>query len=217
MQATEDWLRSFFSDFLGSQYKSVAYSDCVAAACKTFKPAAFIDRAQSAAAAAFTAGLAINVPEIRARVSQIEAEGLESVIATAAQRLRDDKRVLTREAVLEYFSDDPDLERLLQLADGCSVPAPPDFVPNFGEGGATMRANRDADPSAPLLVHALKDAEAGLSIILPLSVVVKAAKAAGINFMCQSPFLGRRGATRWDGPSQIIHILPLAPHRTTRT
>ena len=111
--------------------------------------------------------------------ADVTRDGLESVLSRAAQRLRDSDRVLTHDAVNKFFADDPDYARLIDLANGCDVPVHADFVPNFGEG-ATMRGNNDADPSAPLLVHALRDAAAGLVIILPLSVAAAAAKKEGI-------------------------------------
>ena len=69
-----------------------------------------------------------------------------------------------------------------------ATPVHAEFVPNFGEG-VTMRGNSAADPSAPLLVHALRDAAAGLVIILPLSVAAAAAKKEGIKLHVSERFL----------------------------
>ena len=49
--------------------------------------------------------------------------------------------------------------------------------------------NRAADPAPPLLAHALRDAEAGLTIILPLSTVRDAAHLRGLRFHVSERFL----------------------------
>ena len=129
---------------------------------------------------------------------------------------RDTRHVLTRNAVDNLFPDDPDWERVLKLADDCEIPVHPEFVPNCGEG-ATMRAGHDADPSAPLLVHALRDAEAGLCVKLPLAVAVKAAKAEGIKLHVSERFLRDKDGDPLGRPIPFTPTLLRVPRRTIRT
>ena len=154
--AAEDSI-SFFHGLLEGQYKSLSYVDFIALASKTFKPERYIDRANAAARQLFASGLAVDAAATRQLVQLVADIGIHEVITQSAQRLRDARRVLTREAVETVFENDLDKVRLLELADGCDITTHPDFVPNFGEG-VSMRANRVADPTAPLLAHALRDA-----------------------------------------------------------
>ena len=133
-------------------------------------------------------GTSLDYEAIDRAIESVNTVGLTTTLSKALDKLRDDHTVLTPVAVERMFRDDPEYERLRDLARGCPVPKPPGFKPNYGQG-ISMRTNADADPSLPLLIHAIKDAAAGNCVILPLSVAKRAALQEGVPLHVSEKFL----------------------------
>ena len=88
---------------------------------------------------------------------------------------------------------------------------PHSFVPNCG-AGVSARVNRAADPAPPLLAHALRDAEAGLTIILPLSTVRDAAHLRGLRFHVSERFLRDKDSNPMGRPTTRILLSASPPN-----
>ena len=188
MEGAEDSF-SFFGDLVEAMNKSsLSYELLLSAANNLFKPEKFLQRAQTAAQALLDDGLTLDHEAIERNIASVKSIGLTATIAGAVDKLIASHKVLTPEAVDRMFRDDPEYERLRELANGCPVPKPPGFVPNYGRG-VSMRTNADADPSLPLLIHAIKDAAAGNCIIVPLETAKCAALAEGVPLHVSERFL----------------------------
>ena len=166
----------------------MSYDVLISTATNIFKPERFLSRAQSAAEALLDDGLSLDHRAIDRAIESVGEIGLTATLASALDKLRTDHTVLTPAAVEEMFADDPEYEQLCELAKGCPVPKPPEFTPNYGQG-ISMRTNAEADPSLPLLIHAIKDAAAGNCIIIPLETARRAALAEGVPLHVSERFL----------------------------
>ena len=179
----------FFASFFSCSDKAdFAYPSFISKSIELFEPGKFIQRANVAADEYLASQGGLDDAEIERFSNAVRANGLLAVVASAQSKLVDAGVVLTPAAVDTVFANDPEVERLRQLAAGCPIDTHPNFIPNWGEGVAA-RSGPDGDPTKPLLVHALKDARKGKVLLLPLDVVVQAARDAGLRVHVSERFL----------------------------